>query len=94
VAFEFCSSLVDLVVCVHRNCRRGHRLTLPRERFVGLVAEDVAEVGDHAGDLRERRRVPRGLNSKPAMVAAGSWYPSRSRKAARIARVTDNGDVA
>ena len=28
----------------------------------------------------------RGLSANPAMVAAGSWRPSRSKNAARIAR--------
>jgi len=28
----------------------------------------------------------RGLKAKPAMVAAGSWRPSRSKRAARMAR--------
>ena len=41
-AFEFCSGLVDLVVCVGRHRGGGHRLALAGERFVGLVAEDVA----------------------------------------------------
>ena len=29
----------------------GHRLTLVGERFVGLVAEDIAQVGDRGGDF-------------------------------------------
>jgi hypothetical protein len=37
--FQFCSGLVDLVVCVGRHLGGGHRLTLVGERFVGLVAE-------------------------------------------------------
>ena len=40
--FEFCSGLVDLVVCVRRHGGGGHRLALAGERFVGLVAEDIA----------------------------------------------------
>jgi hypothetical protein len=54
--FEFCSGLVDLVVCVGRHGGGGHRLTLAGERFVGLVAEDIAEVGDRGGDFGDRRR--------------------------------------
>jgi hypothetical protein len=42
--FEFCSGLVDLVVCVGRQGGGGHRLTLAGERFVGLVAEDFARL--------------------------------------------------
>ena len=52
---QFCSGLVDLVVCVGRHGGGGHRLTLAGERFVGLVAEDIAEVGDRGGDFGERR---------------------------------------
>src|SRR6516162_7579001 len=44
--FEFCSGLVDLVVCVGRHGGGGHRLTLAGERFIGLVAEDITQVGD------------------------------------------------
>ena len=40
--FEFRSGLVDLVVCVRRHGGGGHRLALSGERFVGLVAEDLA----------------------------------------------------
>jgi hypothetical protein len=40
--FQFCSGLVDLVVGVRRHGGGGHRFTLAGERFVGLVAEDLA----------------------------------------------------
>ena len=40
--FQFCSGLVDLVVCVRHHRGGRHRLTLAGERFVGLVAEDLA----------------------------------------------------
>ena len=53
--FEFCSGLVDLVVCVGHHGGGGHRLALAGERFVGLVAEDIAEVGDRGGDSGRRR---------------------------------------
>ena len=49
--FEFCSGLVDLVVCVGRHFGGGHRLALAGERFVGLVAEDVAQVCDGVVNL-------------------------------------------
>ena len=52
--FEFCSGLVDLVVGVGRHGGGGHRLTLAGERFVGRLAEDIAQVGDRGGDLGER----------------------------------------
>jgi hypothetical protein len=41
---QFCSGLVDLVVCVFGHGGGGHRLALAGERFVGLVAEDFAQV--------------------------------------------------
>src|SRR5215472_424307 len=62
--FEFCSGLVDLVVGVGHHGGGGHRLALAGERFVGLVAEGFAEVGD--GNVRlwnERSRVGRGGES-------------------------------
>jgi len=68
--FQFCSGLVDLVVGVRRHGGGGHRLTLAGERFVGLVAEDITEVGDRGADFGVRRRV-RGLSANPAMEAAG-----------------------
>ena len=54
--FEFCSGLVDLVVGVGRHGGGGHRLTLAGERFVGRLAEDIAEVGDRGGDFGDPRR--------------------------------------
>ena len=39
---QFCSGLVDLVVGVGHHLGGGHRLALAGERFVGLVAEDLA----------------------------------------------------
>jgi hypothetical protein len=39
---QFRSGLVDLVVCVRRHGGGGHRLALAGERFVGLIAKDVA----------------------------------------------------
>jgi len=50
--FEFCSGLVDLVVCVGHHGGRRHRLPLAGERFVGLVVEDIAQVGDHIAARR------------------------------------------
>ena len=52
---QLCSGLVDLVVCVGRHRGGGHRLALAGERFVGLVTEDFAQVGDRGGDLGDRR---------------------------------------
>jgi hypothetical protein len=68
---QFCSGLVDLVVCVGHHGGGGHRLAAAGERFVGLVAEDFAEVSDRGAGLGERQRL-RGLSANPAMVAAGS----------------------
>ena len=47
--------LVDLVVCVGHHLGGGHRLALAGERFVGLVAEDLAQVGDRGVDLGDDR---------------------------------------
>ena len=44
-----------MVVCVGRDGGGGHRLTLAGERLVGLVAEDLAQVGDRGGDLGQGR---------------------------------------
>jgi hypothetical protein len=53
--FEFCSGLVDLVVGVRHHRGGGHRLTLAGERFVGRLAEHVAQVGDGGAELGDRR---------------------------------------
>ena len=47
--------MVDLVVCVGRHGCHGHRLALAGERFVGLVAEDIAQVGDRGVDFGDSR---------------------------------------
>ena len=79
---QFCSGLVDLVVGVRHDLGGGHRLTLAGERFVGRLAEDIAEVVDRGAELWQGR-CGQGWTAKPAMVAAGSYRPSRSKKAAR-----------
>ena len=48
---QFCSGLVDLVVGVGSHGGDCHRFALAGERFVVLVAEDIAEVGDRRVDL-------------------------------------------
>jgi hypothetical protein len=53
---ELCSGLVDLAGGVTHHGGGAHRLTLAGERFIGLVAEDSAKVGDRGGDFGERRR--------------------------------------
>ena len=53
--FEFCSGLVDSVVCVGRHGGGGHCLALAGERFVGRVAEDIAEVSNRGGDFGDPR---------------------------------------
>jgi hypothetical protein len=67
-AFSSVSGLVDLVVCVGHHGGGGHRLAAAGERFVGLVAEDFAEVSDRGAGLGERQRL-RGLSLDPLM----SW---------------------
>jgi hypothetical protein len=68
--FESCSGLVDLVVCVGCHGGGGHRLALAGERFVGRLAEHIAEVGDRGGDLGDPA-ADKGVSANPAMVAAG-----------------------
>ena len=53
---QLCSGLVDLVACIRGDGRRRHRRTLAGDGFVGVVTEDVAQVGDHVDDFRKRRR--------------------------------------
>jgi hypothetical protein len=45
-----------LVVCVRHHRGGGHRLTLAGERFVSLVAEDFAQVGDGGAELGDPNR--------------------------------------
>ena len=63
--FEFCSDLVDLVAGVGRHLGGGHLSALVGERFVGRLAEHVAEVGDRGGDFRDPRRCE-GTECEPA----------------------------
>src|SRR5271163_5018575 len=51
---ESYSDLVDLVVGVGHHRGSRHRLTSPGERFVGLVAEDIAQIGDGGSELGVR----------------------------------------
>ena len=89
---QFCSGLVDLVVGVGHHGGGGHRLALVGERFVGLVAEHFAQVGDRGVDLGDE--LVSGVRAKPAMVAADSWRPSRSKKAASQPGEAHMGGVA
>jgi hypothetical protein len=50
------SGLVNLVVCVRRHSGGAHRLALAGQRFVGLVAEDIAEMSDRCGDFGKNLR--------------------------------------
>jgi hypothetical protein len=58
-----------LVVGVHRHLGAGHRFTLAGERFVGLVAEDIAEVGDRGVESGVPTRVI-SVSANLLMVAA------------------------
>jgi hypothetical protein len=55
VCVQFCSGLVDLVVCVRRHGGGGHFRTLAGERSVSLFSEDMAKVRDRCVDFGERR---------------------------------------
>jgi hypothetical protein len=94
--FEFCSGLVDLVICVLHHLGGGHRLALAGERFVGLVAEHIAEVGDRGVDLRKNRpRIRAGGDPAdggggfvvPQPVQEGGEYGQRAEQEGEIARV-------
>ena len=67
---QFCSGLVDLVVCVRRHGGGGHRLTLAGERVVGLVAQHIAQVGDRGVELGKRCGV--GDDGEPG--DDGRWF--------------------
>src|ERR1700756_2082338 len=102
----FCESgsgLVDLVVGVGHHRGSRHRLTSPGERFVGLVAEDIAQIGDGGGELgvrcrggggaREGERCaggPRFIASEP--VEKGSEDSQRETDHGRVARVVEIPD--
>jgi hypothetical protein len=60
-----------LVVGIRHHGGGGHRFTLAGERFVGLVAEDVAEVVI-AVVISGTAAAEKGLSANPATVAAGS----------------------
>ena len=63
--------------------------------FVGLVAEDIAQVSDRRVDLGERQQQCSGLNAKPAMVAAGCVASEPVQKGGEDSqRGTDHGGVA
>ena len=71
--FEFCSCLVDLVVGVGHHRGGGHRLALVGERFVGPLAEDLAQVGArYETDFRESqmRSFSRHLHARRALASA------------------------
>ncbi|HEY2501470.1 MAG TPA: hypothetical protein VGI68_08625 [Mycobacterium sp.] len=61
---QFCSGLVDLVVCVCHHGGGGHRRTLAGEQFVGRLTEQIAKVGANSGIWRILKRL--GLNRLPA----------------------------
>ena len=82
--FEFCSGLVDLVVCVGRHGGGGHGLTLAGELFVGRSPRTSRRWAIAA--VNSGNRPVMAPTANPAMVAAGSQRPSRSKRAARTAR--------
>ena len=85
---QFCSGLVDLVVCVGRHLGGGHRLTLAGERFVGLVAEDIAEVSDRGvdfGDPRCGEGVERETGDGGRRFVASEPVEKRARTARAVA---------
>ncbi len=91
---QFCSGLVDLVVGVGRHGGGGHRLALAGERFVGLVAENIAQVRDRCADLGEP--TPRqGTERETGDGGRGFVAPEAVEKDGEGSqRGTDRGDVA
>src|ERR1700755_1531235 len=92
--FEFCSGLVDLVVGVGHHRGGGHRLALASERFVGRLAEHIAQVGDRRAEFGERRR---GEGTECETDNGGPWF--EASEAVEEYREccqggTDVGDVA
>jgi hypothetical protein len=83
-----------LVVGVRHHLGGGHRLTLAGERFVGLVAEDLAEVGDGGGEFGDRRRRER-TEREPG--DGGGRFEASEPVEGRLRGLsggTDNGNVA
>ena len=68
---QFCSGLVNLVVCVRRHGGGGHHFALLGEGFVGRLAE-ASRRWVIAVVISRTPSAARGLRAKPAMVAAGS----------------------
>ena len=81
---QFCSGLVDLVVGVGRHSGGGHRFTLAGQGFVGLVAEDIAQVGDRGIELGIASAV-RGLEHVTRDGGRRLVASSRSNRAATAA---------
>ena len=69
---QLCSGLVDLVVGVGRHLGGSHPLALAGERLIGLVAEDIAEVGDRGAELRKccGKRTERGTSNRGRRLMA------------------------
>ena len=68
---QFCSGLVDLVVCIGHHGGGGHRFALAGERFIGLFPSTSRRcaIGVSNSGLVVRVKT---VAAKPLMVAAGS----------------------
>src|ERR1700751_5241158 len=87
--FECCSDLVDLVVGVGRHLGGGHRLALVGERFVGPLAEDLAQVGArYETDFRESqmRSFSMHLHARRALASASRPLPAPGVGQIRVGR--------
>ena len=71
--FEFCSGLVDLVVCVGRHGGGRHRFTLAGERFVGHLAEDLAHLREVLGDQTYESLARKGETMTTAAMATFAY---------------------
>src|SRR6476620_3473690 len=89
-----CSGLVDLGVCVRHHGGGGHGFALAGERFGGLVAEHIAEGGDHVDDFGKGRRDER---TRCETGDGGSWFIASEpveQGGEDGQRATDHGGVA
>jgi hypothetical protein len=73
-----------LVVGIRHHGGGGHRFALAGEQFVGLVAEDTAEVGDRGVDLGEQRG--EGVDGETGDGGRRCIASEPVEKGARIAR--------
>jgi hypothetical protein len=81
-AFEFCSGLVDFVVCERHDGGGRHRDALAGERLVGLVAEYITQLRNGGADFGEgrcRERIDGEAGNGGCRLIDRGWSPSVTR---------------